>query len=58
MALLNNAIQEKQWKPQITPEIASAPLTFRKESPLPIEVSARVLISNRRRVPGLNSNVN
>ena len=50
MALPTNAIQEKQWKNlQITPEdlqALSAHL-FEKESPLPIEGLARVLISNR-----------
>ena len=50
MALPTNAIQEKQWKNlQITSEdlqALSAHL-FEKESPLPIEGLARVLISNR-----------
>lgn len=50
MALLTNPIQEKQWKElQITPDDLQAlsAYLFEKESPVPIEGLARVLVSNR-----------
>jgi len=50
MALPNNLIQEKQWKDlQISSDDLQAlsAFLFEKESPLPIDGLARVLISNR-----------